>query len=152
MNVDLATILPCRMEDAVAHVMTMRLLQYVAPPLISFSADTGRPLPETWTEGTHGVRLKLFGVIPIGRPAIEISRPAFPDGFSIRDAGHSALIPVGDHVITIEPHPEGVRSCDRVDVSARLLTPVIWLFARIFYGHRPRRWRRLVARGFDDEA
>jgi hypothetical protein len=148
MKVDLTTVLPCRMEDAVTHVMTFRLLQYVAYPLISFSAVAGSRLPEKWTEGTHRVRVWLFGIIPLGRQAVEISRPAFPEGFSIRDAGHSTLIPVWDHVITIEPHPEGVRYRDRVDVSARVLTPLIWLFARIFYGHRQRRWRRLVARGF----
>lgn len=144
MKIDLATDLPCSLEDAVAHVMSTRLLKYVAYPLVSFSPVTGSSFPETWTEGTHWVRVKLFGFLPFGRQAIVISRVSLPGGFAARDAGHSALIPVWDHLITIEPSPGGVRYRDQVEVSARILTPLIWLFAQIFYRHRQRRWLRLV--------
>ena len=149
MKVDIATVLPCTVDDAAAHVMTSRLLQYVAHPLVSFSSVTGTRLPITWTEGTHWVRLTLFGILPFGRQAIVISKLSLPGGFAIRDAGHSALIPVWDHRITIEPHQGGVRYRDQVEVSARLLTPLIWLFAQIFYRHRQRRWLRLASNGFD---
>jgi hypothetical protein len=149
MKVDLTTVLPCNVEDAAAHVMSTRLLQYVAHPLVSFSPVTGASFPETWTEGTHWVRLKLFGFLPFGRQAIVISKPALPSGFAIRDAGRSALIPVWDHLITIEPTQGGVLYRDQVEVSARVLTPLIWMFAQIFYRHRQRRWRRLASTGFD---
>jgi len=149
MKVDLATVLPCKLEEAAAQVMSTRLLQYVAHPLVSFSAVTGTSFPETWTEGTHWVALKLFGFLPFGRQAIVISKPSLPGGFAIRDAGHSALIPVWDHLITIEPNQDGVLYRDRVEVSARFLTPLIWIFAQIFYRHRQRRWLRLAANGFD---
>jgi hypothetical protein len=149
MKVDLATVLPCTVEDAAAHVMSTRLLQYVAHPLVSFSPVTGANFPVAWTEGTHWVRLKLFGVLPFGRQAIVISKPSLPGGFAIRDRGHSALIPVWDHLITIEPHPDGALYRDQVRVSARALTPFIWMFAEIFYRHRQRRWRRLASHGFN---
>jgi hypothetical protein len=64
-------------------------------------------------------------------------------------AGHSALIPVWDHLITIEPQQDGVRHRDQVEVSARVLTPLICMFAQIIYRHRQRRWLRLASNGFD---
>lgn len=149
MKVDLATVLPCNVEDATAHIMSTRLLQYVAHPLVSFSPVTGTRFPATWTEGTHWVRVKLLGFLPLGRQAIVISTPPLPGGFAVRDSGHSALIPVWDHLITIEPHQSGVLYRDQVEVSARVLTPLIWMFAQIFYRHRQRRWLRLAANGFD---
>ncbi len=129
--------------------MSTRLLQYVAHPLVSFSPVNGTGFPVTWTEGTHWVRLKLFGFLPFGRQAIVISKPSLPSGFAMRDAGHSALISVWDHLITIEPHPGGCLYRDQVEVSAGALTPLTWMFALIFYRHRQRRWRRLAAGGFD---
>lgn len=149
MKVDLETVLPCSLDDAAAHVMSTRLLRYVAYPLVSFKPVTGTEFPETWTEGTHWVRLKLFGFLPFGRQAIGISKPLHPGGFAIRDAGRSALIPVWDHLITIEPHQDGVRYRDQVEVSARVLTLLVWMFAQIFYRHRQRRWLRLASNGFD---
>jgi hypothetical protein len=149
MKIDLTTVLPCCLDDAVAHVMSTRLLQYVAHPLVSFSPVTDTSFPETWTEGTHWVRLRLFGFLPVGRQAIVISKASLPRGFAIRDAGHSALIPVWDHLITIEPTQGGVRYRDQVEISARVLTPLIWMFAQLFYRHRQRRWRQLAANGFD---
>jgi hypothetical protein len=152
MKVDLAIVLPCDLEAAAEQVMSTRLLQYVAHPLVAFSPVAGTAFPDRWTEGTHWVRLKLFGFLPFGRQAIVISRPLLPGGVAIRDAGHSALIPVWDHVITIQPTEGGVRYRDEVTVSARVLTPLIWLFAQLFYRHRQRRWLRLASTGFDYDA
>ena len=149
MKVDIQTVLPCSLEDAAEHVISTRLLLYVAHPLMSFTPVTGTRFPETWTEGTHWVRLQLFGFLPFGRQAIVISKPSLSSGFAMRDAGRSALIPVWDHLITIEPHHEGVLYRDQVEVAARILTPLVWMFAQIFYRHRQRRWLRLASNGFD---
>jgi len=149
MRLDISTRLPCTLEQAVSQVMTTRLLQYVSYPLVFFKPVDAPQLPHTWTVGTHWVFLTLFGFVPLGRQAIVISMPAVETGFALRDAGHSRLIPVWDHVITIEPNAAGVVYRDRVEVRAGVLTPFIWVFAQIFYRHRQRRWRRLVANGFD---
>jgi hypothetical protein len=72
MIVEIGTILECSIDEAVTHVQTPRLLEFVAAPL----------------------------------------------------------------------------SRDTVEVRAGVLTPFIWLFAQLFYRHRQRRWRALVARRF----
>lgn len=149
MKLDISTALPCTVDQAVAELMTTRLLQYVAHPLVSFTPVGAATLPDTWSAGTHWVSLTLLRFIPLGRQAIVISMPPAARGFALRDAGYSALIPVWDHLITIEPSAGGVLYRDHVEVRAGVLTPIIWLFAQIFYRHRQRRWRQLLARGFD---
>ncbi|MFM7785273.1 MAG: hypothetical protein ACKPE6_11630 [Gammaproteobacteria bacterium] len=149
MKLDIATRLPCTLEQAVSAVMTPRLLEYVAAPLLRFSPVDGGRFPPVWAEGSHRVRLRLFGRLPFGEQAIVISFPPCAEGVAIHDAGHSALIPVWDHLITLVPVESGVRYRDQLEVKAGLLTPFIWLFAQVFYRHRQRRWRRLVAAGFD---
>jgi hypothetical protein len=74
---------------------------------------------------------------------------SFSPVIAIQGNGHSALIPVWDHLITIEPHPDGALYRDQVKVSARVLTPLLWMFAEIFHRHRQRRRRRLASHGFD---
>ena len=149
MKLDVSTVLPCTVDQAVSQVMTTRLLQYIAYPLVSFESLDAAPLPDTWSAGTQWVSLTLLRFIPLGRQAIVISMPPADRGFALRDAGYSSLIPVWDHLITIESVASGILYRDRVDVQARVLTPIIWLFAQIFYRHRQRRWRQLVARGFE---
>lgn len=149
MKLDLSTHLPCTLEQAVSQLMTTRLLQYVSYPLVSFTPVDAPHFPHSWTAGTHWVCLTLFGFLPFGRQAIVISIPPVETGFALRDAGYSRLIPVWDHLITIEPISGGVVYRDRVELRAGLLTPFIWVFALFFYRHRQRRWRRLAAKGFD---
>lgn len=149
MRLDVSTLLHCTFEQAVSAVMTPRLLEYVAAPLLRFTPVDTSGFPPVWSEGAYRVRMQLFGVVPLGEQTIVISFPEVPRGLAIRDNGHSALIPVWDHLITLEPTEGGVHYRDRLEVKAGLLTPFVWLFAQAFYRHRQRRWRRLVAAGFD---
>ena len=99
MRLDISTWLPCTLDQAVSQVMTTRLLQYVSHPLVSFTFLDASQFPRTWTAGTHWVSLTLFGFLPFGRQAIVISIPPVETGFALRDAGHSTLIPVWNHLI-----------------------------------------------------
>lgn len=149
MRLDISTLLRCSLEEATAAVMTPRLLEYIASPLVHFTPVDAGGFPPRWSEGTWRVRLRLLGLLPFGEQAIVISFPEVPRGLAIRDAGYSALIPVWDHRITLEAVAGGVCYRDQLEVRAGLLTPLVWLFAQVFYRHRQRRWRRLVAAGFD---
>lgn len=37
-----------------------------------------------------------------------------------------------------------VSYTDEIEIQAGWLTPVIWLFAHVFYRHRQRRWKALL--------
>jgi hypothetical protein len=149
MRLDISTRLPCTLDQSVSQVMTTRLLQYVSYPLVSFTFLDAPQFPRTWTAGTHWVFITLFGFLPFGRQAIVISIPPVETGFALRDAGHSTLIPVWNHLITIDPIAGGVVYRDRVEVRAGVLTPFIWVFAQLLYRYQQRRWRQLAVNGFD---
>ncbi|MEM1379255.1 MAG: hypothetical protein AAGH41_01385 [Pseudomonadota bacterium] len=144
-----STHLPASPDAVWDAAQTTRLLRYVSRPLLHFAPIRPPIWPERWPEGEHLAGLRLFGVLPIGRQVIGISFPP-PEGDKrfIRDNGRSAMIKRWDHTVTIEPDGEGTRYEDRLALDAGLLTPVVALFARVFYQHRQARWRKLTAAGF----
>lgn len=152
MRVAVSTRLDCSYERAVAEVLSPRLLRFVAWPLVRFEPLDPPHFPVRWEQGTYWVGLKILGVLPFPRQAVVISCPPVDRGFALRDAGHSSLIPRWDHRILITPEDNGVRYRDEVDIGAGLLTPLVWLFAQLFYRHRQRRWRTLAGAGFRYEA
>ena len=152
MRIDLSCYLLCPYEEAVEQVKTPRLLEYVAAPLASFVPVDREKFPPTCEEGTYTVKLRLGGLVPLGEQNIVISFPETDRGFSLRDNGYSSLIRRWDHTITILPTAAGVLYRDTVVISAGLLTPMVWLFAYVFFRHRQRRWQRLAASGFAYES
>ena len=137
-------------ERVWAMVRRSALLEHVASPLQTFEPLDPLALPAVWTDGSYRVRCRMFGVIPVGEQWIVISTvETGPDCYVIRDNGHGDLATRWDHRITIRPLTGG--SChytDEVGVKAGLLTPFVASFAWIFYRHRQRRWRALVASDF----
>ena len=152
MFVDVSTYLPCKPEQAISHVGTSRLLQYVAEPLVKILPRQPSQLPETWSQGTYWVSMYLLGFIPFGKQAVVISFPECEEAFCVRDNGYGSLVRKWDHVITIEQAGDGTLYRDRVTIEAGILTPLVWGFAQILYRHRQRRWRKLVADSFNYQA
>jgi hypothetical protein len=148
MIVDRSSLLPCDPQTVIAHVKTPKLLHHVAHPLLKFVPSDPERLPDTWSEGTYWMSLRLLGVIPMGKQAVVIRYPDAPDAFRLVDHGHSALIKRWHHVITVEATGNGTHYRDRVTIDAGWLTPMIWLFAQFFFRHRQRRLRALASRGF----
>lgn len=150
MRISKSTILAISADEAFRHVRTSALLEYVAAPMLRFKPLEPAALPVGWEEARYKVALRLFGFLPMGPQWIVISMEGGNgQPFTVRDNGHSPIIRKWDHWIFIEPI--GGSSCrytDRVDVEAGLLTPLITLFAKIFYAHRQRRWQKLVALKF----
>lgn len=148
MLIDISTHLSCAPNVVIEHVNSPQLLLHVAKPMVRFVALEPPHFPIKWAEGTYSVSMYLFGLVPMGRQAVVISHP-HADVFTLRDNGHSAMIPTWDHVITIAAAGSGTLYRDRLIIRAGLLTPFVWLFALLFYHHRLRRWRQLVRAGFD---
>ncbi len=154
MLIERSCLLPCSPRRCFAEVETPRLLRYVSSPVVRFVAIDPPAFPERWEDGNYRVGLRIFGWIPLGSQVIGISRGEFSDGDSgfraqLRDNGHSALATKWDHWITVESAPGGCRYTDRIEIQAGLLTPLVAAFAWFFYGHRQRRWQRLVRQDFE---
>jgi hypothetical protein len=149
-TLELSTHLDASPDRVWAHVTRSALLYYVAKGLITFQADDPMGFPEIWREGAYKTRMSLLGVLPIGWQMIRIEYPpVHGDTRTLRDNGFGPLIRTWDHTIEVSPDGQGALYTDRVTIDAGALTPVIVTFARIFYAHRQKRWRRLVSNGFD---
>ena len=151
MTLELSTFLDAPPEKVWEEVNRPALLRYVARPLLAFEPTDPPAFPERWEEREYRVRMKQFGVVPVGWQVIGIERPE-PEGSArvLRDNGRGTLARRWDHLITVESAGPGrTRYTDRLEVEAGPLTPFVWAFARAFYAHRQRRWRRLVASGFE---
>jgi len=152
-RVEVSTYLDAHPERVWQEVNTIRLLRFVAAPLLTFKPIDPPEFPEVFPEGRQLVSMRFRGVLPIGRQVIDVSRPAARESTRfIRDNGHSALIRRWDHLIAIAPEGVGTRYTDTVEIEAGVLTGPVLLFARSFYRHRQMRWRQLVATGFDYSA
>ena len=149
-TIELSTHLAATPETVRQHVQRSELLEYVARGVLTFKPLDPEQLPEIWTEGRYKVAMLWKGFLPVGWQYVGIEpQPMRGNVWSIRDNGSGALIRTWDHMIEISPEGEGTRYVDRVRIEAGLLTPFVALFARLFYAHRQKRWRRLVANAFD---
>lgn len=132
------------------HVLTPRLLTYVAAPLVVFEPLRPEALPAQWADGDYEVRMRLWGWLPVGRQTIGISRDTSGTARVLTDAGRGHLAKTWHHVIRVEPGPAGhTRYTDALEVCAGVFTLFVWMFAQIFYRHRQRRWRALARAGFN---
>jgi hypothetical protein len=147
MRVYVESIFPCPASRAWAGVRTSRLLHEVARPLVRFAAVDARRLPERWQTGeTVRCRSFLFGFIPLGVRALHFER--VDDAHrEIQTREHDALVRRWDDLIRVQPERDNAtRYSDEIEIDAGLLTPLVWLFAQVFYRHRQRRWRRIARR------
>jgi len=152
MQVKISTTLPCPPERVWQEVQTTKLLLHVAYPLVVFEPVAPRAFPETWSEESYLVRMRVFGFILIGNQWIVIKRKVTNEKFELLDDGHSNIIKQWRHLISLQRTPEGfTRYTDTVDIKAGLLSFGVWLFANIFYRYRQSRWRQLVKRKFNYE-
>jgi hypothetical protein len=154
MKAEITTLLDARPERVWEELQRPELLEYVAAPLVAFDPIEPKPFPERWGEDEYRVAMKLFGVVPLGEQSIRTStvRAEDTDGgrfYQLRDDGTGRLAPRWDHLISVRETPDGKTVyTDEIDLNAGMLTPFVWLFAVVFYWHRQRRWRKLVADDF----
>lgn len=146
--VELTTYIPAEPDVVWHHLQTSALLHHVASPLIRFKPLDGR-FPEQWQPGEYRANMLLFGTVPLGWQAVRISLPE-PSGEIrfVRDDGYGPLIKKWAHWIALGPEGEGTRYLDQVTIDAGPLTPLVAAFARVFYEHRQKRWRRLATTDF----
>ena len=123
MRVEISTVLDCQVAEAWQAVSHTRLLVHVSEPFLSFEPIDPPELPEEWEGGRFLVRMRLFGIIPMGRqwivPTVETEdhTPGSRE-YRLRDNGSGGLAKRWDHWITMRELPDGRTFYqDRVDVE-----------------------------------
>ena len=121
-------------------------LTKVSAPILYFTPQDGQPLPNTWEVGdTYALRLSAFRVLPLGRHVIEV-KVLDAQAREIYTNEHGSLARTWNHRIRLGAHAGAtIEYTDQIEIHAGVLTPLIWLFAHLFYRHRQHRWKALVA-------
>lgn len=89
-------------------------------------------------------RIRLLGLGPAMPHEIHIVRLSEPE-LQIETREKGGLIRSWDHYMRIEPvSAVRCRYTDSIRIDAGLLTPLVWLFAAMFYRYRHRRWQKLL--------
>jgi len=116
--------------------------QAVAAPLLEFEPVGHRRFPPTWTPGDHLVRARLFGILPVGDQVIRVSDSRRGGARIVEDSGGPvsgvfAIISSWRHRMAVSPLPGGrTLYRDRLDISAGVLTPIVWFGAWLFWQYR----------------
>ena len=144
------SVLPIAAEDLWRAVHDPQTLVRVVAPLLELKPLEPKIFPDEFAPATYVVSVKAFGVLPLGRQAINISHPAPEPGetlprYVLHDKGSGDLAHIWDHRITIEPLSKtACRLSDVVEVEAGVLTPFVALLARILFRHRHARLAALT--------
>jgi hypothetical protein len=126
----------------------------VAAPLVHLQPIEPRAFPEEFVPAQYVVGMKLFGLVPLGRQAMNLHHPPPEPGeplprYVLHDQGSGDIAALWDHLATVEP--EGRTACrviDRLTVEAGAMTPFValwaWLYLRLWHS----RLRALAAERF----
>lgn len=123
----------------------------VVAPLMELEPVGHRRFPPTWTSGDHLVRLRLFGLLPLGDQRIRLSTSRKGDARILEDSGGPVsgvlgLVTEWRHRMAVSPLPGGrTLYRDRLDVSAGILTPLAWAGLWLLWQFRAVGIRRVVA-------
>lgn len=149
MTVRRSSVFPASADEIFRRLQRLDTLQYIAAPLATFS-PTGETPPDgelRWEAGkTFAFRLRLFGVIPLGDHVIRVldfgDRP-----YAIFTRESNLSVPTWNHRIELSAlDADRTRYTDDVEIGAGWKTPLIWFWAWFFYGHRQRKWIRILTR------
>lgn len=144
----LSSVFPASAEVVFTKLQDISTLQIIAKPLMRFKAveDTDASLvPEK--DRTYRFYLKIFNVIPFGIHTIHVIE-FDPQTKRIYTHESNPSVSIWNHRITLEPlDPYSVRYTDEVEIYAGWKTSLIYLWSRLFYSHRQKKWRRLLRRG-----
>jgi len=137
--------LPITAEQAFELLRHSATLVKVAAGMVEY--DNADDFPAQWEiNSTVNLRPRIWG-IPQGDHFVE---------FVLIDADQQLLVTneYGGKIKSWHHRMElknfADRSClytDRIVIDAGLFTWVVWLFAKLFYRHRHRRWLRLLDEG-----
>jgi hypothetical protein len=126
-------------------------LGQVVAPLLTVDPVGHRRFPPTWTPGDHLVRLRLFGILTVGDQKIRLSMSRRAGARILEDSGGPVSGPL--NIVTSWRHRMAVAPAaggrtlyrDRLDISAGVLTPFVWLGSWVLWQYRAAGIRRVVA-------
>ncbi|WP_099203981.1 hypothetical protein [Scatolibacter rhodanostii] len=139
-------ILPSTQENIFNKLQSIKTLQYIAFPYATFS-PVDVPDNLEWKAGqVFTFQLKMMGLVPFGLHEIRVS--LFDENsYEIYTNENNPHVPIWNHRISLEAIADNlVRYTDEVEINAGWKTIFVYLWAKCFYAHRQRKWKKLLNR------
>lgn len=145
----ISTQLNCSEEQLWSKIIDPSSLQFIASPLLSFAPVQEGALDGHWQAGVpYPLKLYLLKFIPLGRHTIQLVSIDKATN-TILSREHGLIARVWNHIISFQQvAPDVVAYTDEIEIQAGWLTPMVWLFAHLFYRHRQRRWKILLRKEY----
>lgn len=145
MIASISTELGCTEDELWSRLIQPKVLQFLANPVLSFIPCDGSDFEKEWTVGKkYRMKLYLLKLLPLGMHQIElIVMDKLKNQIVARESDRIAR--VWNHTIRFKTIGKNrLHYTDEIEIRAGLFTPVLWVFAHIFYRHRQRRWGKLM--------
>jgi hypothetical protein len=146
MKITVTSIFDLSFETTRQLIFQPATMRTVAQPVMQFKAISPAQLPKQWQANEiYRIKLYAFGFVSLGWYDIKIEIDKDEKDVCIgRDRGHGQAINVWNHAIIIERRGDKTRYSDEVDVHAGIFTPLVAGFAKLFYRHRQKRWKKII--------
>jgi len=152
MRVLLKLVLDCPPDDAWRAIRSSKVFRQVSGPFTTFESLEVGGFPDLWPEGEHPVRVKAFGIVPMGDQLIDISLPQRSDGVRVvRDfgrglSGRLAAVTLWQHTMAVSPARDGrTLYRDQLRFEAGAMTLPLWVIFWVFWQWRALQLRRLAS-------
>jgi hypothetical protein len=145
MLASISTKIACTESELWQQISKPKSLQFVTSPILGFIPVEPGVLDGEWEVGRdYQLKLYFLKFIPLGCHTIQLTK-IDRNNNTITSRERGLLAPVWNHNIFFEEIAPGLVSyTDKIEIRAGWLTPLIWLFANVFYRHRQRRWKVLL--------
>lgn len=138
------SVFPARKEVIWEKLQHLQTLQYIAYPYATFKPIDGNA-SLVWKQGEEFMfRFKLFGIIPFGMHEIKVTQ-FDKETYTIYTNEANTYVPIWNHRIYLKHIDDNhTEYTDEVEIYAGWMTPFVYLWARSFYGHRQKKWLKLL--------
>ncbi|MBD3197817.1 MAG: hypothetical protein GF317_22390 [Candidatus Lokiarchaeota archaeon] len=141
----------CKPELMFKEILDPSNFQEITEPLLSFiPLDNTEGYPTKWEENDElHVNLILFGVISLGKHSIKVVNIGkYHNGlYLIQSQEGGEFTEIWNHDVIVERlDNDTTKYTDIIKLKAGLKTPFVWIFAKLFYWHRQRKWRKILKR------
>lgn len=148
MRILVRSVLPCTVDHLWAQLQKLGTWLAVSEPLLAVVPVNPPALPERWTQGLRLELSQRSSLLPGDvRHCVEVLE-VNDQARRIRTFETGTAVRSWKHEMTVEEGPDRQAVLqDLVEVESGLGTLKVWVLAQIFYRHRHRRWRALLASG-----
>ena len=142
-KIAMTTLLQAGKSEVFQRLQKLETLQHVAAPYATFIPIDGNQ-EILWRKGsTFSFRFYLFGIVSFGIHTIHVLSCDEESGISTEE--RNKHVHVWNLRIYLESSDQArMRYTDEVEIGAGWKTPFVALWAKVFYTHRQRKWRKLL--------